>query len=76
LIGRADRALLQAAERAGNLAWALGEVAAGQRRRWMYQMQTAVNLLYPVVILLMGAFVLWVMVALFSPPVELIHILT
>jgi type II secretory pathway component PulF len=72
LIGGADRALLEAAHRAGNLAWALGEVAENQRRRWAYQLHYAAHLLYPALVLMMGALVLWVMVAFFSPLVYLI----
>ncbi|MBN2580411.1 MAG: type II secretion system F family protein [Pirellulales bacterium] len=73
LIRQADRTLLEAAHRAGNLAWALSEVAENQRRRWAYQLHYAVNLLYPLVVLAMGAVVLWVMVAIFSPLINLIH---
>jgi general secretion pathway protein F len=72
LIGRADRTLLEAAQRADNLAWALGEVAASQRRRWMGQLNVIANLLYPAIILAMGILVLWTMVAFFTPLVYLI----
>jgi general secretion pathway protein F len=72
LIGRADRTLLEAAHRAGNLDWALSEVAAHQRRRWFYQLHYTANLLYPALVLLMGALVLFTMLAFFSPLVQLI----
>jgi type II secretory pathway component PulF len=72
LVRRADRTLLEAAHRAGNLAWALGEVAQNQRRRWMYQVNLVANLFYPALVLLLGSLVLWVMLAFFTPLISLI----
>jgi len=76
LIKRADLAVLQAAQRVGNLPWALHEVADGSSRRFAYRLDALVQVLYPLVILCFGALVLFVVVALFIPLVTLIQQLT
>jgi general secretion pathway protein F len=73
LIRPADQGVLQAAERVGNLTWALREMADSNRRRMAYRLYAAVQLLYPVVILMLGALVMCVVVGLFLPMIALIQ---
>ncbi|MDX1944334.1 MAG: type II secretion system F family protein [Pirellulaceae bacterium] len=56
LIGRADAAVLASAQRAGNLPWALEEMAESALRRQAYRLQAVVNLLFPVATLVLVAF--------------------
>jgi general secretion pathway protein F len=76
LISHAESALLKAAERAGNLPWALRQIATRRQKRTMYRLHTAVHVVYPLVILAFGAFVGFYVVALFVPLVSLIQALT
>ncbi|MCC6125247.1 MAG: type II secretion system F family protein [Pirellulales bacterium] len=73
LISPADAAVLQAAERAGNLPWAMREMADGNRRRLAYRLDVLVQTLFPPVVLCFGAMVLFVVVALFMPLITLIQ---
>jgi len=72
IVSGAEEALLKAAERAGNLTWALRQVAKRREKRAVYRMAAAINLLYPIAILLLGAFVAFYVVSLFIPIVKLI----
>jgi type II secretory pathway component PulF len=72
LIGQSDMAVLQAAERAGNLAWAMREMADSNLRRLAYRANAAVQILFPPVVLCIGAMVLFVVVAMFIPLIALI----
>lgn len=76
LISRADAAVLAAAERAGNLPWALEEMAESAIRRQLYRTQIFLQLLFPPVLLLIGTFVMFVVVSLFMPLIALIQGLT
>jgi type IV pilus assembly protein PilC len=73
LVSHAEQALLAAAERAGNLPWALRQIACRRERRAVYRLATALQLLYPAAILALGAFVGFYVVALFVPLVKLIE---
>ncbi len=73
LIGRADLAVLRAARQAGNLAWALGELADGRRRRLAYRLQTLLQCVFPLVILGYGLAVMAFVVAFFLPLIALIR---
>ena len=73
LVGKNDAALLEAAERAGNLAWALNETASGNERRLYYRVEGTVHIVFPMLILLIGGAVLFVAVAFFLPLVKLIQ---
>ena len=75
LIKRPDRAILQAAQRAGNLPWALREMADSNRRRLAYRLYALVQLLFPPFILAIGAAVMFIVVSLFVPLVSLIEAL-
>ena len=72
LMRKSDLAVLQAAERAGNLPWALREMADGNRRRLAYRLNVLVQLLFPPAVLCFGAMVLFIVVAIFLPLVNLI----
>ena len=76
LLGRADLAVLQAAGRVGNLPWAMKEMAQSSRRRVVYRLQALVQMLFPVVILGLAAFVMFYVVAMFLPLISLIQRLT
>lgn len=63
LLRRADLAVLQAAERVGNLPWALREMAESNRRRFAYRLQSIVQTAFPLVIIFFGAIVGFIVVA-------------
>jgi type II secretory pathway component PulF len=73
LIGRSDLAVLRAAQQAANLAWALGEIADGRRRRLAYRLQTLLQCVFPLVILGYGLAVMAFVVAFFLPLIALIQ---
>jgi len=73
LLRRADLAVLQAAQRVGNLPWALREMAASSRRRMAYRLAALVQVLMTVVVVAAGLVVMWVVVSLFLPLVTLIR---
>jgi type IV pilus assembly protein PilC len=73
LIGRSDLAVIRAARQAGNLAWALGELADGRRRRLAYRLQTLLQCVFPLVILGFGLAVMAFVVAFFLPLIALIQ---
>jgi type II secretory pathway component PulF len=73
LIRRAEHAVLQAAQRAGNLPWAMQEMADSARRRFFYKLQAIVQAVFPAVLICFGLLVMYVIVALFLPLVTLIQ---
>ncbi len=75
LIRQADLAILQAAERVGNLPWALREMADSSRRRFFYQLQAVAQLAFPPAVIFFGLLVMFIVVALFMPLVTLISAL-
>lgn len=72
LIRRADLVVLQAAQRVGNLPWAMQEMADSARRRFIYKLQAVVQAVFPAVVICEGVVVMFVVVALFLPLVTLI----
>jgi len=72
LIGEADRAVLQAAQRVGNLGWALAELADSNRRRLLYRLQALVQVLFPILVVSFGLVVFFVFAGYFLPLVRLI----
>jgi type II secretory pathway component PulF len=76
LITRTDLALLESARRAGNLPWALRELADGSARRLGYRLQAIGQIALTLLLLTLGAFVGLVAVAYFLPLVRLIESLT
>jgi type IV pilus assembly protein PilC len=73
LIRPADAAILRAAERAGNLPWALREVADGNRRRFNYRVYVLLQWLFPLAVLLVGLTVALLAAACFTPLVALLQ---
>lgn len=76
LINRADAALLESAQRAGNLPWALRTVADQGLKRLAYRLQAVVQFVFPCVIFGVGVLVLLFVVGMFLPLIELIRGLT
>jgi type II secretory pathway component PulF len=72
LIRQSDLAVLQSAERAGNLSWALRELADSNRRRLAQWLNVVMQLLFPPVVLCFGAVVCFVVVAMFMPVIQVI----
>jgi type II secretory pathway component PulF len=73
LISAADVAVLQSAQRAGNLAWAMDEVADSLLRREFYRWQWWYNVVSPITIALFGAAIGYFSVAMFAPMAALIR---
>jgi len=73
LLKQADLAILQAAQRVGNLPWAMREMADSNRRRLAYRMYALVQLLFPPVVLSFALVELFFVVALFWPIITLIE---
>lgn len=76
LITRTEVAVLAAAERADNLAWALEEMADSAIRRQTYWLQAALNVLYPPVVIAVAAMVAFFVIGLFLPLIALIQGMT
>jgi protein transport protein HofC len=73
LIGRAEVAVLQAAQRVGNLPWALREMAESNRRRLAYRLRGLLHLLFPVVVLAFALMVAAFVIGYFMPLIALIE---
>ena len=73
VISGADMAVLQAAQRVGNLAWALREMAESNRRRLAYRLQILSQWLFPLAIIGLGLLVGVFVVSFFLPIVALIQ---
>jgi len=72
---RRDADVLVAAERAGNLAWALRTIADRIHGRRLHRFRLLCELALPLMVLAMGALVLFVAVAFFYPLVTLLQTL-
>lgn len=72
LIRKSEAAVFRSAERAGNLAWALEEMAQSSLRRSAYRLRAAINLAFPAATIVLGAYVLLVALAILSPLFHLI----
>jgi type II secretory pathway component PulF len=72
ILSNPERVLLKAAERAGNLPWALRQIALRREKRAVYRLVTAVQVLFPIAILVFGLFVAFFVVSLFIPTVKLV----
>ena len=73
LIRWADAEVLQAAQRVGNLRWAMEEMAASSVRRLSYRLQAVTSILFPIVLLAVGFLVMLFVVGMFWPLVTLIN---
>ncbi len=73
LIRQPELAILQAAQRVGNLPWALHEMADSVRRRLAYRVQAIAQFLLPAMVICLGLIVMFIVVAMFLPLVALIQ---
>jgi type II secretory pathway component PulF len=73
VVSGAEVALLKTAEQAGNLPWTFRQIAARREKRAVYLLASALQVLYPIVILLVGTFVGFFVISLFIPLVKLIE---
>lgn len=73
LITESDVAILDAARRVGNLPWTLRQTAETLERRLAYRLQAWLQVLFPVLVMLVGAAVCALAVAYFAPLVSLIE---
>jgi type II secretory pathway component PulF len=73
LISHADAAVLAAAERTGNLAWALEEMCESALRRLVYRVQAALQMIFPAAIAVLGCVVGLFVIAVFLPLIALIQ---
>jgi type IV pilus assembly protein PilC len=67
-----EAALLEAARRAGNLAWALREMAGGIERRAEYRYQLFMEFVHPALIVLVGSVIGTFCVGMFLPLITLV----
>jgi type II secretory pathway component PulF len=73
LVRDAELAVIDAAERAGNLAWALRELADAGERRSSYRLELLAQLLFPAALLMAAVMLLSIAVAYFGPLALLIE---
>jgi type II secretory pathway component PulF len=73
LVGSREAAVLVAAERAGNLPWALEEMAESTLRKQVYWMRGWYNVVVPLGVLGLGVVVAFVVVSLLMPLIALIQ---
>ena len=76
LIKPAELAVFEAAGRAGNLAWALREMAESSRRRLNYRLHNVVQVLFPMAVVVFGVMVMVFVVSYFMPLIGLIDALS
>ena len=73
LISGSDAAVFQAAQRVGNLQWALDEMADSAIRRLTYRLRFWLNVLFPVILVITGVLIGVLVIGLFWPLVGLIE---
>jgi type II secretory pathway component PulF len=73
LVQKTDEAILRAAARVGNVPWALNEAAANGERRMNFRLSAIGQIVFPLLILLVGAAVMAFVVGWFLPLIELIN---
>jgi type II secretory pathway component PulF len=73
LVTNADVRALDLAERVGNRSWVLSQLANAKNRRAARRMDRISQLMLPTIVVLMGMFVLFHAIALFSPLTHLIQ---
>lgn len=71
LIGSAEAVLLESAQGAGNLPWAIETLAGSIERRLAYRLQVLMQFGFPITIIVFGLFLLFVTTALFLPLINL-----
>jgi protein transport protein HofC len=72
LIRPADGEVLRAATAAGNLGWALQELAESGERRLAIRFQAVLQTVFPLLVVLLGFFVMWMALTYFTPLVLVI----
>lgn len=72
LIRRREAVVFSAAQRTGNLAWALEEMAESKLRRAAYRLRAAMGVLFPAMLLILGLGVLFVALGCLTPLAALI----
>jgi len=65
--------LIESAQSAGNLPWALNILADSLDRKWQYQIQSIIEFIRPIVIVAIGIIVGIFAVAMFLPLIKLIN---
>jgi type II secretory pathway component PulF len=76
MLPRADAKVLKAAERVGNLPWALNETAERLSRRFTTRVMTATAILFPIVLVALGSVTFFASVGMILPLSKLITKLT
>jgi type II secretory pathway component PulF len=75
LVKRSENAVFKAAERAGNLAWALNEMADSRVRRSARRFRAVSGVLFPLIIVSYALCVLFISVAVWAPITQMIQAL-
>ncbi len=73
LLKKRERGLLESAERAGNLGWALSLLGRQIESKQDYAIRAWLQLIRPICIGIVGLFVAWFAIAMFSPLIKLIN---
>ncbi len=73
LITAADAAVMESAQRAGNLAWAMDDLASTATRRFSHRLRLIMSVVFPVLTCLAGMMVLGFVLAVFGPLVKIIE---
>ena len=73
LLTASDLGVLASAQRAGNLAWALRELAESGERRLAYRLQAWTQVLFVVAMIVLGTLTLVLVLAYFAPLVTMIE---
>lgn len=73
LLTNREAAVLDSAQRVGNLPWALGEMANAISRRLNFRWGVLLELVRPVLILGLASMIAFIVVGMFLPLVKLIH---
>ncbi|MDC0274192.1 type II secretion system F family protein, partial [Planctomycetaceae bacterium] len=73
LITRPESALLKSAQDAGNLPWALNQVADSLERRFAFRWMATLEFLQPAVVLFMGFVTLFICLGMFMPLIKLLN---
>jgi type II secretory pathway component PulF len=73
LLGHVEAGVIASAERSGNLAWALDEMADSSLRRYILRIQMLYQIAFPILVVILGGIVGYVVIALFLPLIALIQ---
>lgn len=72
ILRRRESVLFKSAERAGNLAWALDEMAQSGVRRSAYRIRAWTNVIFPALLVGFGVIVLFISLGILLPLINLI----